>query len=469
MALTKVTYTDLVTIIGAQNLNDIQDAIIALEEWQTEVGADIPQILANIAPSFSNSTSYSAGDCVIVLNKLYQFTADHPAGNWTGTDATEVNVTSLLEEAADSLSGEVDSVKAQALASYATDTASGAIASFPDGADDIPAKDLTVAIEPLQSGSGDPSPSNIRPISGWSGANVTRTGKNLLDQSKCIARKYVTNSGNLGDSSDWCASDYTPIKGGQTYTVSGYEATGWAACHAFYDNNKDFISAVYAINHSTFTSPNNAVYVRLSIKSETTTVAQLELGSTASSYVPYSGDTISITFPSAAGTVYGGTLDVTTGVLTVDMAMVDMGTLNWMYYSAQQRIVAQVNSGKTAATNIGLDGACSVYKVVNTGYAVMPDKSIIIGNNFISNQYAAMVVYDSDYTDAETFKTAVSGQTLVFPLKNPVTYQLTPTEVTTLLGTNNIWADCGDSTVEYRADTKLYIDKKIAALAAAMN
>ena len=57
MALTKVTYTDLVTIIGAQNLNDIQDAIIALEEWQSEAGADIPQILANIAPSFSNSTN----------------------------------------------------------------------------------------------------------------------------------------------------------------------------------------------------------------------------------------------------------------------------------------------------------------------------------------------------------------------------------------------------------------------------
>lgn len=111
MALNKVTYTDLVTVIWAQNLNDIQDAIIALEEWQSEAGADIPQILADIAPKFSNSTSYSAGDCVIVLNKLYQFTAAHPAGNWTGTDATEVNVTSLLKEAVASLSGDVDDLK----------------------------------------------------------------------------------------------------------------------------------------------------------------------------------------------------------------------------------------------------------------------------------------------------------------------------------------------------------------------
>lgn len=115
MALTKVTYTDLVTIIGAQNLNDIQDAIIALEEWQSEAGADIPQILADIAPSFSNSTNYSAGDCVIVLNKLYQFTADHPAGDWTGADAAEVNVTSLLKEAVASLSGDVDDLKSALL------------------------------------------------------------------------------------------------------------------------------------------------------------------------------------------------------------------------------------------------------------------------------------------------------------------------------------------------------------------
>jgi hypothetical protein len=44
----------------------------------------------------------------------------------------------------------------------------------------ILAKDITIAIEPVQAGSGDPSPTNVRPISGWTGANVTRTGKNLL-------------------------------------------------------------------------------------------------------------------------------------------------------------------------------------------------------------------------------------------------------------------------------------------------
>ena len=55
---------------------------------------------------------------------------------------------------------------------YPIDTASGSIASFSDGADDVPVKSIVCNIEPVQSGSGDPSPDNVRPISGFTGLNV---------------------------------------------------------------------------------------------------------------------------------------------------------------------------------------------------------------------------------------------------------------------------------------------------------
>jgi len=58
------------------------------------------------------------------------------------------------------------------LASFATGTASGAIASFDDGADGVPVKSLTVQITPVQEGSGDPSPSNVRSISGRTGVTI---------------------------------------------------------------------------------------------------------------------------------------------------------------------------------------------------------------------------------------------------------------------------------------------------------
>ena len=307
----------------------------------------IPQVDNTLATAGDAADAKKTGD------EINQLKAD--LGDLTDLETSDKsNLVAAINEVAQT--GGADAVsllKEQIYNSYPNvEAEASSIVSISDGAGGIPVKSLVVEIEPAQAGSGDPSPTNVRPISGWTGVEVT-----------------VSPTMDAED-----------------------------------------------------------------------------------------GDTYDITFPSEAGTVYGGTLNVTTGVLTVDMAIVDMGTLNWMYFSAQQRLVAQVNSAKPAGVNAGLDGACSVYKVVNTPYRLAPDKSIVIGNNFISNLYAAMVVHDEDYTDAETFKTAVSGQMLVFPIKTPVTYQLTPTEVTTLLGTNNIWSDTGDSTVEYRADTKLYVD-----------
>lgn len=48
------------------------------------------------------------------------------------------------------------------------------------------------------------------------------------------------------------------------------------------------------------------------------------------------------------------------------------------------------------------------------------------------------------------------------------TVQLTPQQLETLKGTNNIWSDAGETEVTYAADTKMYIDQKIAAIAAAI-
>ena len=46
---------------------------------------------------------------------------------------------------------------------------------------------------------------------------------------------------------------------------------------------------------------------------------------------------------------------------------------------------------------------------------------------------------------------------MVYKLATPLTYQLDPVQITTLLGENNLWADTGAVSVEYPADTKAYI------------
>lgn len=228
---------------------------------------------------------------------------------------------------------------------FATDTATGNPVSITDGADDIPVVDLTASIEPSQSGSGDPSPNNIRPISGWNSVNVTVTG-----------------------------DDDT-----ETYTTS--------------------------------------------------------LGTT----------------------VYGGTLDLTTGVLTVDRAIADMGDLTWSVTGDRMTVATRLTP--TPVTKSSWDvtnpiAICSCYKYGNIGNNNGVDKAIGFYNGYL---YAR----DTDYSDANAFKTAVVGQTICYELATPTTVQLTAQEIKTFLGNNSISADTGDVTVTYRADTGLYIAKVI--------
>ena len=50
--------------------------------------------MAKVAPDFSASTAYAAGDYVFYGGTLYRFKADHAAGAWIGTDAVSVTMAS---------------------------------------------------------------------------------------------------------------------------------------------------------------------------------------------------------------------------------------------------------------------------------------------------------------------------------------------------------------------------------------
>ena len=49
-----------------------------------------------------------------------------------------------------------------------------------------PLSAFTIPFLPVQSGTGDPSPSNVRPISGWSGVTAWRTGANMFDADSLV-------------------------------------------------------------------------------------------------------------------------------------------------------------------------------------------------------------------------------------------------------------------------------------------
>lgn len=365
-------------------------------------------------------------------------------------------------------------------------TEPASVASFSDGAAGIPVKSLIADINPVQSGTGDPSPSNVRPITGWTGMNVVRTGKNLFpypykESRTSISGLSFTDNGDgtitvsgtatatvyynlFSNSADGCfrlkAGTYKiPATGDSQIQFNWYLLGGATLTTGNTERTFTLTSDSDVYCFLRFTSGvqyNSIIKPMLVIATETNLT-----------YEPYTGTTYPISWQDEAGTVYGGTLDVTTGLLTVTHQIVDLGNLTWSYNSSSLYFNADLPVAiPKVSTNVIADILCTAY--APTKFADMynnasgGDIMVSASNGTAGNK--KVYVTDKAYTDPAAFKSAVAGVKLVYAVLTPTTYQLTPQAVLTILGQNNIWADTGDVEVDYCADTKLYIDKVIAAL-----
>lgn len=337
-------------------------------------------------------------------------------------------------------------------------SASGSIASFKDGADNLPLKSCAVNIEPIQEGEGNPSSENVRPISGRTGLNVVRSGKNLFNPNSSDNLWVGSNNALVHSSS--AKSVTIPAKAEQVLTasMSNPRTSSNLLILAFFDIGGNIISRRLVGTGEkvlTATAPANTASVLCSLYtySEAGNV-QLELGSTATDYEPYKGSTYSVNWETEAGTVYAGTLDVLTGKLTVDraFAMFDGNAdESWSWTTATNR--ASISLPLASAPDVRNPVSnCNMGTYLASGHAV--------GGVFITNNKKLWYYPPTTVNDLESYRIWLSENNLqiVYELANPVEYQLSENEVRTLLGENNIWSDGGDISVEYPADTKTYID-----------
>ena len=143
-----------------------------------------------------------------------------------------------------------------------------------------PAKSLIVGMEPIQAGSGDPSPDNIRPISGHTGVTVERTGKNLFGPNASpTANAYIGANGNLEYATGWIASDYIAVPPDTELYFQPNSTVGDSAKTWFYDAEQNPISYISS-GPCSFTTPSNCAFMRFSYRSASTDI-MLNLGSTA--------------------------------------------------------------------------------------------------------------------------------------------------------------------------------------------
>lgn len=277
---------------------------------------------------------------------------------------------------------------------------------------------LAVALNPIQTGTGEPSPTNIRPITGHTSATVTRTGKNLFN----------------GQFAYHNASSYSPVLDGETYTVSS-KSTGVHQINMQYITNTNtyygdskIVSEGDTFGKTTVTIPTDVKGVLIYVNGDASNAqhtaydTQIELGSTATEYEPYTSNTYTIDLN---GTRYGGTVDLATGVLTVTHASI---TLNSANMNNSETYPGWSNAGIRAILGTGLDRQIDVQ--LNIGQR--------IGVNTMSNYdivYLPVYVYGMNQTQ---WKAKAMDVQIVAEYATPQTVQLTAQQISLLTGINYI-------------------------------
>ena len=300
---------------------------------------------------------------------------------------------------------------------------------------------------------GGGTPNTPIPIVGYSSLNLTHCGVNLFDKTADDATNgykdnyYIAPDGTDQYNASYAISEYIPLKGGVNITLNG--AVGYNPSMAFYDLSKTLISAsnYSGTNPCTKTTPNGTAFVRFSISKPIIDTTQLEIGNQASSYLAYNGTTDTIALGSI---VYGGELDVTSGVLTITHALLE-------------KVVADMNNNENYPgwRNSGIKAL--IGDNLNERFR---NQVLNIGTEFSVNTISTS---DELYLDKTTYILTQSQWIATYPnlivqilvpLTTPLTVQLTAQQVQAILGDNNIFADTGDSTVQYKVSIQKYIDER---------
>lgn len=281
--------------------------------------------------------------------------------------------------------------------------------------------------------------STTTPYVPYQGINLYQQGKNVLPNDLTWTSGLRNDSGTQTSSSVSHYSSPFPVRPSTQYTLQGllYNTTNYRAYYL--DANCGWISRSTSLGNQIerITTPENCYYMQVQCANELdlSSNAQIEEGATATTIEPYNGTT----YPLSLGRdVYGGTLDVVSGKLVVDTAFETITSFD----------------GKSSATT------------VNSYYSGGLANSAIYGEEVVSNMFPykeniwqttePVIGFANDTlqtirvsfplsSDVDTLAKAnaliANGLQFAYKISTPIVYQLTPTQISTLLGENNVWSD----------------------------
>lgn len=340
-----------------------------------------------------------------------------------------------------------------------------------------PLKECKIFFTPVQEGEGDPSPDNVRPITGWTGVEVYKAGKNLCPAATSAemyenweyyesGRNYIIHGLPAGQA----MTLQTNVLVDRGENISNLRLYLRGADYGFINtatpSGVGTLTRHVADNGTIRISHNN---LGLSPTSYNVQLAdtQLEVGSTAIAYEPYQGQTIPIDW-SSAGTVYGGYVDLVSGEVweTHHKQVADGISLKCNSSYMTDTIIA---AGIVYLNPVGLYSGVSTPNVLADAIPMYTqnyerDHELELpyatctnaGNQYIIFKVANRAEHP-EVTDANTCKNFVNTWlqehpvTLVYELRTPTLITtLTPTALRTLIGTNNIWANNNGSNVQIK-------------------
>lgn len=229
------TYTDNYNLIKP-SYSEIAD-VATINTNMNTIDDIMHSSQVSLAPAYDSTQTYNTGDVVMYELLMYKCTDDNVTGTWnaskwerttasecgssgSGGSDVEANPSGTATEELNKLrvNNTIYSIpEGSEVVVYGE--ASGNIAEFDDGSNK-PMSKCIADINAVQSGSGDPSPTNIRPISGFNGGNVN-------------------------------VSPTTSAQDGTTYSVSWQSQAG-----TVYGGNIDLVSGVLTVTHANIASYN---------------------------------------------------------------------------------------------------------------------------------------------------------------------------------------------------------------------
>lgn len=332
-----------------------------------------------------------------------------------------------------------------------------------------PLPSVLASWQPHQSGSGDPSPSNVRPVVGMDGVNVWQTGKNLFDAS-AVVRKDAWLLDDNGREQPTTQSGYTQnrtsVKEGATYTINGTIVKGSESCRLYFYTGDTFVSRTSPINVGafpyTFTVPVgcDGVAIQYNMVTFDPSTIQIELGETASEYSPYHGTSYSVAFPvmgnnllnvnRTAGTPNPTDLRVSPRIMDVDHYFVGLHSENYYVpnYASASVSDGVVSVTRTSAGNNSYGVGFPVAVEGGEQYTFnVTAENVIIGLSYYDEQWNYIGVggdiYKSSLPKTFTVPSNASYAVIIFRAENNSTYTY-----------SNIMLNKGTSALPYEPYTR---------------